>query len=71
MLIFSEKIYYKSRRYETNNLLSNSQFGFRSGHSTIHPMTHFANHVSKALNEKEHTIAIFCDLRKALDSCTL
>jgi hypothetical protein len=22
-------------------------------------MTHFANHVSKALNEKEHTIAIF------------
>jgi hypothetical protein len=32
-------------------------------------MTHFANHVSKALNEKEHTIAIFCDLRKAFDSC--
>jgi hypothetical protein len=54
---------------ETNNLLSDSQFGFRSGHSTIHPMTHFANHVSKALNEKEHTIAIFCDLRKAFDSC--
>ena len=54
---------------ELHNLLSNSQFGFRSGHSTIHPMTHFANHVSKALNEKKHTIAIFCDLRKAFDSC--
>ncbi len=54
---------------ETNNLLSTSQFGFRSGHSTVHPMTLFANHVSKALNEKEHTIAIFCDLGKAFDSC--
>ncbi len=54
---------------ETNNLLSTSQFGFRPGHSTVHPMTLFANHVSKALNEKEHTIAVFCDLRKAFDSC--
>ncbi len=32
-------------------------------------MSLFANHVSKALNEKEHTIAVFCDLRKAFDSC--
>ncbi len=54
---------------EINNILSGSQFGFRSGHSTIHPMVHFVNHVSTALNNKEHTIAIFCDLRKAFDSC--
>jgi hypothetical protein len=54
---------------ETNNILSPQQFGFRSGHSTIHPMVHFLNHVSKALNEKEHTIAVFCNLRKAFDSC--
>jgi hypothetical protein len=32
-------------------------------------MMHFVNHVSTALNNKEHTIAIFCDLRKAFDSC--
>jgi hypothetical protein len=32
-------------------------------------MVHFVNHVSKALNNKEHAIAIFCDLRKAFDSC--
>jgi hypothetical protein len=32
-------------------------------------MVHFVNHVSTALNNKEHTIAIFCDLRKAFDSC--
>ncbi len=54
---------------ETNSILSGAQFGFRHGHSTIHPMVHFVNHVSTALNNKEHTIAIFCDLRKAFDSC--
>jgi hypothetical protein len=32
-------------------------------------MMHFLNHVSKALNEKKHTLAVFCDLRKAFDSC--
>jgi hypothetical protein len=54
---------------ETNNILSGAQFGFRPGHSTVHPMVHLVNHVSKALNNKEHSIAIFCDLRKAFDSC--
>ncbi|MFN9908220.1 MAG: reverse transcriptase domain-containing protein, partial [bacterium] len=54
---------------ETNNILSGAQFGFRPGHSTVHPMVHFVNHLSKALNNKEHSIAIFCDLRKAFDSC--
>ena len=52
-----------------NNLISNSQFGFRSSHSTIHPMIKFMNFVSEALNKKQHTIAIFCDLRKAFDTC--
>ena len=47
---------------ENNNLISNSQFGFRSSHSTIHPMIKFMNFVSEALNKKQHTIAIFCDL---------
>ncbi len=54
---------------ETNNILSGAQFGFRLGHSTVHPMVHFVNQVSKALNNKEHYIAIFCDRRKAFDSC--
>jgi Reverse transcriptase (RNA-dependent DNA polymerase) len=29
---------------------------------------HFVNHVSSALDKKERTIAIFCDLRKAFDT---
>jgi hypothetical protein len=50
---------------ENNELLSPSQFGFRKGRSTVHPLVHFMNSVSTALNKKHHSIAIFCDLRKA------
>jgi hypothetical protein len=48
---------------ETHNILSGAEFIFHPGHSTWHPMLHFVNHISSALNNKEHTIAIFCDLR--------
>ena len=54
---------------ENNNLISSSQYGFRSGHSTIHPMVQFMNYVSETLNKKQHAVAIFCDLRKAFDTC--
>ena len=36
----------------------------------VHPMVKLLNTVSKALNKKRHTIAIFCDLRKAFDTCS-
>ena len=64
-----EKIVFKrlSIHIENNNLLSNMQFGFRREHATVHPMLHFVNHISSALEKKEHTVAIFCDLRKAFD----
>jgi len=53
---------------ETHNLISQNQFGFRKGHSTIHPLTIFINNLTTSLNKKEHSIAIFCDLRKAFDT---
>jgi hypothetical protein len=53
---------------ENNELLSPSQYGFRKGRSTVHPLVHFMNTVSSALNKKHHVIAIFCDLRKAFDT---
>ena len=64
-----EKIVFKrlSIHIENNNLLSNMQYGFRRDHATVHPMLHFINHISTALEKKEHTVAIFCDLRKAFD----
>ena len=58
-----------SKFLEENNILSNNQFGFRPGHSTVHAMTHLLNFVSEALNAKKHAVLIFCDLRKAFDTC--
>ena len=74
LLSFFSKIFEKiacirlSTFLENNNLLSNNQFGFRANHSTVHPMLKFMNHVSTALNKKNHCIAIFCELRKAFDT---
>jgi hypothetical protein len=53
---------------EENNLFSPVQYGFRKNRSTVHPLVHFTNAVSNALNKKHHVIAIFCDLRKAFDT---
>ena len=53
---------------ENHSLITNSQFGFRKQHSTIHPIIQFQNFITKTLNKKEHAIAIFCDLRKAFDT---
>jgi len=54
---------------ETNKILSKWQFGFRSNHSTVHPLVHFLNNITDSLNTKKHSIAIFCDLKKAFDTC--
>jgi hypothetical protein len=54
---------------ELNNILSNSQFGFRGGRSTLQPMILLMNKITQTLEKKEHGVAVFCDLRKAFDSC--
>ncbi len=55
---------------ESNKLISPQQFGFRTGHSTVHPMMLLLNHLTSALNDKKHSIVIFCDLKKAFfDTC--
>ena len=52
-----------------NKLLYEHQYGFRSGHSTIHPIIHLLNHCSEATNKPnpDYTLAIFCDLSKAFN----
>jgi hypothetical protein len=52
-----------------HNLLSKDQFGFRPKHSTFHPMLDILNRASTALNNKKHMLIIFCDLKKAFDTC--
>ena len=54
---------------ENNNFLSKDQFGFRRDHSTLHPVIHFLNKITDSFEKKQHTMAIFCDLQKAFDSC--
>jgi len=54
---------------DENKLLSPNQYGFRKKHSTVHAMTNLLNYVSGALNEKKIAVLIFCDLRKAFDTC--
>jgi hypothetical protein len=51
-----------------NNLISPCRFGFRKNHSTVHPLALFTNSVGRALNERMHSVAIFCDLKKAFDT---
>jgi len=53
------------------NIISPRQFGFRKGHSTIHPMSLLLNKIGEALNDKKHSIVIFCDLKKAFDTCNI
>ena len=54
---------------DTHSLLSPNQFGFRPHHSTTHPMTLLINKLTDSLNHKKHSIIIFCDLKKAFDTC--
>ena len=63
-----EKVFY-SRLYayfSTNNLLSSSQFGFRSGVSTEHALLKFTD-ISKCFDDNKVGIATFMDLSKAID----
>jgi hypothetical protein len=54
-----------------NNLISPNQFGFRPKHSTIHPMLQLLNSAACVINNKKFFLVIFCDLRKAFDTCDI
>jgi hypothetical protein len=55
----------------THELISPNQFGFRSKHATVHPMFNLVNSAAKALNSKKIFLVLFCDLRKAFDTCDI
>ena len=52
----------------SNNIFSDSQFGFRQKHSTVHAILHFINHVTSAIDEHSHNLGMFLDLSKAFDT---
>ena len=53
-----------------NKILYSHQYGFRNGHSTIHPILQFLDKIFVSLNKpnSEYSLGIFCDLKKAFDT---
>ena len=61
-----EKVFIIDYNYSSvNNLLSSSQFGFRSGASTEHALLKFSDDILKLFDQKKFAIATFMDLSKA------
>jgi hypothetical protein len=64
-----EKIIYKrlANHASTHNILSKTQFGFRTKMSTGNAIYQLTNNILKALDNKQLVGGIFCDLSKAFD----
>ena len=67
--IFEKCVYTRTIKFlDKYNILTKSQFGFRSKHSTTHALLDFIDKVSNAIDDSKHTIGIFLDLSKAFDT---
>ena len=55
---------------ESEHLLYKHQYGFRPNHSTIHPIIHLLNDITKENDKqtKNLTLSVFIDLSKAFDT---
>ena len=51
-----------------NDMISNSQYGFRTGHSTEHAALELAERVLDSFKHNEPSVGLFLDLSKAFDS---
>ncbi|KAJ8711403.1 hypothetical protein PYW07_008645 [Mythimna separata] len=56
---------------EQNNLLSSSQYGFRSGISTSNAVLDLTNNIVSNLDNKQKVIGVFLDLAKAFDTISV
>ena len=51
-----------------NNLITNSQYGFRTNHSTEHAAVEFVDRIAQKMDDGEIPFSIFIDLSKAFDT---
>ena len=51
---------------DKNNVLSNSQYGFRSSMSTSHALIDLVEEISESMDTKLNTLGVFIDLKKHL-----
>ena len=65
-----EKIIFKRtiNFFNKHTVFTNSQFGFRQKHSTIHALLNFIDKVAHAIDNHSHLIGIFLDFSKAFDT---
>ena len=61
----------KNKVIEDNNVLSDAQFGFRSGRSTTDAIFILNALIQKVLNGKERLYCCFIDVKRAFDSVYL
>ena len=52
---------------DNNNVLSNSQYGFRPSMSTSHALLDLVEEISISFDKKKHTLGVFVDLKKAFN----
>lgn len=64
-----EKVFYRKLydHFQQNQLLTQSQFGFRTGAGTEHALLKFVDDVLEYFDENKFTVATFMDLSKAFD----
>ena len=67
--IFEKCIYARLYNFLTkNNILNNSQFGFRENSSTENAVLQMCNNILESLDKKETVCSLFVDLRKAFET---
>ena len=67
--IFEKLIYSRIYRFLiAKNILVDTQFGFRKGHSTSHAINYSVNIINDARMANKHVIGLFIDLSKAFDT---
>ena len=65
--IFEKLIHARLNEFITqNNILENSQYGFRKKHSTSHGITHLHETIVESLEKKKVCVALFIDLNSHL-----
>ena len=65
-----EKLIYKKLVdfFNKNETLTNSQYGFRCKHSTLHALINATENLYKSIDNKQNTLGIFIDFSKAFDT---
>ena len=67
--IFERVVYGQVYKFlEKYSILSNHQFGFRSGRSTAQAILNLLNYIYPCLDADSNVLSIFCDFSKVFDS---